>query len=156
MITIKQNKENRRIYNRISGYISRQLLKVKAELPKQLEVIITDYEAGRNNTGLWREAGKYYIEVNLRELRRLYNQSEYIKRGFKPGLSFRKYISFALYHELGHYKKHFYNRNPKELYRLAKLRDTDIEALRVQEAEADYTGRELWQAVYNRQAEFNF
>ena len=67
MITIKQNKQNRRIYNRISGYISRQLLKVKAELPKQLEVIITDYEAGRNNTGLWREAKKYYIEINLRE-----------------------------------------------------------------------------------------
>jgi len=155
MLYIIQHYENEKKYKNIEKCISGILNTVKKELPKNLNVKIVNVYSHKFSTGIYRENGVYFIDLNLGELIHYFNEGEYLTRGFKEKISFKKFIAWAIFHELGHYKKHWYKKNYMEVEKLFKLRN-NYDGLRKQENEADFLGLELWKKVYNSQLEFNF
>ena len=155
MLNIIQKYENSIKYKYIENCITKILYNVKKELPKNLNVYIINKFSQEYSTGIYRENGIYTMDLNLNELFYLYKNNEYLTRGFNKKISFKKFIAWAIFHELGHYKKHWYKKNNMEVEKLYKLR-SNIKYLHIQEKEADLLGLELYNKIYSRQLQFNF
>lgn len=112
--TIISSKDNSKGYNTIKKFITEDLLKHIDLLPKNLEIMLYDYEVYGNHTGIVKEFNGYRIDLNLPQILRLYKGKSKINRIDEKHLpkfkSFKNYLLFVLYHELGHYNlKHLFN-----------------------------------------------
>lgn len=107
-----------RIYNRCLGnrkilinIIRKELVRNKNKFEDLKSVFIYDVDERKNNTALrW-----FYksIRINLAELLNLYKNPCLHSRGTPAINKFSKYILYAFYHEVGHYKlkEWYYNYN---------------------------------------------
>ena len=110
-----QNYKLSREYPRLYRYIKDSILRKKPELPKILEVNLWNWDSKNSeNTSISYRTNcrnginyDFKIDVNLRQLLRYYKNPDYFKKGNRlyPGKikGIRKYLLFAIYHEIGHY-----------------------------------------------------
>lgn len=112
---IISGKDNSKGYNTIKKFITKDLSKhINLLPPRNLEIILYDYEVYGNHTGIVKEFNGHRIDLNLPQILRLYKGRSKLNRIDRKHLpkfkSFKNYLLFVLYHELGHYNlKHLFN-----------------------------------------------
>ena len=113
--TIKNDINNSKKYTFIKEFIAKDLLRHKEIFPENLKIILYDYENLENKTGLFIHGADIIVDINLIEILRLYKKGHgFLHRSDIKHLpefkSFKNYLLFVLYHELGHYNlKHCFN-----------------------------------------------
>jgi len=134
MIMICNSKTNKKRHNTIAKILHKALLPYEYILP-DFKIIIYDRCIGCNTQ---KSTGIYYtkneIDFNIRQLFDLYNNPDDLCRDKKEHIkllkTFRQYLIFALYHELGHYKSKDYFNNKYNNDKIEQLR-ADYFSLRI-------------------------
>ena len=109
-IRIYNDKNNTKKHDIIKVILHKALLPYKDILPN-FRIYIYDKEKGFNTkTSIYRN--EYRIDFNIAELLRIYKNPADLTRVDKDHISqlktFRQYLIFVLYHELGHFKSKDY------------------------------------------------
>jgi len=109
-IRIYNDKDNTKKHDIIKGILHKALLPYKDILPN-FRIYIYDKEKGFNTkTSIYRN--EHRIDFNIAELLRIYKNPADLTRVDKDHISqlktFRQYLIFVLYHELGHFKSKDY------------------------------------------------
>jgi len=109
-IRIYNDKNNTKKHDIVKGILHKALLPYKDILPN-FRIYIYDKEKGFNTkTSIYRN--EHRIDFNIAELLRIYKNPADLTRVDKDHISqlktFRQYLIFVLYHELGHFKSKDY------------------------------------------------
>jgi len=112
MIRIYNSKTNKRKHTTIKKILHKALLQYKNLLPN-FRIIIYDKDLRTNRTSIFKNRNR--IDFNVRQLLRLYHNPGELIRDKKDHIgiikTFKQYIIFVLYHELGHFKSRDYFNN---------------------------------------------